>query len=245
MGAAHISPPTLPLLGLLIALGSVPAAADGGPGRGVHERLLAAEQAACSGGLGRPEAIAPLAAILAMEDDLPPRASRSCCAGWPLSKKLDPLVAAHVEYRLALLESRRGRGEAAGPRRYRGLGLIFDGQVVGPVRRPGAGRGRAGLSARGVRRRPAPDRHFAGKEREVSWREVADVRREGALALDGLLRPDSDAVAYLLTYVQSDRRRPAVLRLGSAGPIKAWVGGRVVLEKNVVREARLTRTPPR
>ena len=50
-----------------------------------------------------------------------------------------------------------------------------------------------------------PTDGFPGKEREVRWRP-ANVLRDGALALDGLLRPDSDAVAYALTYVRSERR---------------------------------------
>ena len=49
--------------------------------------------------------------------------------------------------------------------------------------------------------------------------------RDGALHLDGLLRPDTQAVAYAVTFVRSDRERPAALRLGSPGPIKVWVNG--------------------
>ena len=40
----------------------------------------------------------------------------------------------------------------------------------------------------------------------MSWRPAAGARRVGALALDALLRPDSDAAAYALTHVHSDRR---------------------------------------
>ena len=72
----------------------------------------------------------------------------------------------------------------------------------------------------------------------MSWRPAAGARRVGALALDALLRPDSDAAAYAVTYVRSDRPRRLVLRLGSAGPLKVWIDGRPVFERNVVRDPR-------
>jgi transglutaminase-like putative cysteine protease/tetratricopeptide (TPR) repeat protein len=237
MGAAPLSP-TLCLLVLLSALGPAPARAAEEPPAGVFETLFSREKLELERRLDRPEAIASLAGLLALEENLPPGRLEELLRGLADGRKLDPLVAAHVQYRLALLESRRGDSEAAA-RRYRELGLIFDFQVVGPFDAQGRGAVERAFPPEAPDAGPAPERRFPGKERDVAWREVSGVRREGALALDGLLRPDSDAVAYTLTYVYSDRRRPAVLRLGSVGPIKAWVGGRVVLEKNVVREARL------
>ena len=61
--------------------------------------------------------------------------------------------------------------------------------------------------------------------------------REGALYLDGLLRPDDQAVAYVAAFVHSDRERAAALRLGSPGPIKVWVNGALVFAEDVVRPA--------
>jgi cellulose synthase operon protein C len=239
MGAAHILPFPLPmLLGLLVALPPAPLLAAEAPAQSVSERLFAREQAALERRISRPEAIASLAAMLALEENLPPARLEEVVRALAGSKTVDPLVAAHVQYRLALLESRRGESEAAA-KRYRDLGLIFDFQVVGPFDAQGRGAVERAFPPEAPDAGPAPERRFPGKEREVAWREVSGVRREGALALDGLLRPDSDAVAYALTYVHSERRRPAVLRLGSAGPIKAWVAGRVVQERNVVREARM------
>jgi len=63
--------------------------------------------------------------------------------------------------------------------------------------------------------------------------------RDGVLYLDGLLRPDTQAVAYAVVYVRSDRARAAALRLGSAGPIKVWWNGAEVLARDVVRPAAL------
>ena len=152
--------------------------------------------------------------------------------------RLDPLVAAQAAYRLALSETRRGDLDAAHAR-YRALGLVSEFQVVGPFEAQGRGAVGRPFPPEAAEGGPGPDRRFPGKVREVSWRSGSNVLRDGALALDGLLRPDSDAVAYALTYLRSERRQRAVLRLGSPGPIKIWVGGRLALEKNVVRDARL------
>ncbi len=65
-------------------------------------------------------------------------------------------------------------------------------------------RGRVALRAtrRCARRRPLPGRHAASR---------------------------GQAVAYVVAFVRSERDRAAVLRLGSAGPIKVWVNGAAVL----------------
>jgi hypothetical protein len=60
---------------------------------------------------------------------------------------------------------------------------------------------------------------------------------QGAVFVDAVLRPDSDAVAYLLTYVNSDRDRWAGLRIGSPGPVKVWLGGNESFANDVVRPA--------
>jgi hypothetical protein len=112
--------------------------------------------------------------------------------------------------------------------------------VIGPF--DAQGRGALALALPPEQRagdRVGRARAFPGKEREVSWRPAAGGRRAGALALDALLRPDSDAAAYAVTHVRSDRPRRLVLRLGSAGPVKVWIDGRPVFERNVVRDPRL------
>ena len=135
-----------------------------------------------------------------------------------------------------------GRGPCrparAGRRAPAGLGLLRDLWVLGPF----DAQGRSGLERiypaelalpdpRGsqcIRARPTKS---AGAVRSV------EVARQGAVMLGALLRPDNDAVAYLLAYLHSDKGRWAALRLGSPGPVKAWVNGRVVMSRDVVRSA--------
>jgi hypothetical protein len=208
------------------------------PENGVFQRLHAQERAELARRVGRPEAIAPLAALIRLEEHLPPGHIDEDLRALVEDARTDPLVAAQAEYRLALGASRRGDPEGAN-RRYQALGLLSEFQVVGPFEAQGRGALMRVLPPETAEGRPGHERRFPGKEREVAWRGASRVVREGALAFDALLRPDNDAVAYALTYLQSDRRRVAVLRVGSPGPIKVWLGGKLVLERNVVREARL------
>lgn len=182
---------------------------------------------------GRPEAVAPLAVIGRAANELPPRRLEELLRS-AASDASHPLVAAHASLMLAAAEEQRGDAAAA-DRRREGLGLLRQFWVVGPF-----GEGRASFS------QPFPPetetggpdgkKTYPGKERDVAWRRADESVRMGALLLDGLLRPDTQAVGYVFAYVHSERARDAALRLGSPGPLKAWVNGAVVFSRDVVRE---------
>ncbi len=187
--------------------------------------------------VGRPEAVAPLAALLRLDDFVPAGALRAVLHQVADDRRSDPLVAAQAAYHLAVADE-NGGDAAAGARGWRALGLLDTFQVIGPF----DAQGRSGLA----RHYPPEDlagqaamdvlrtARYPGKEREVTWRVADGVCRQGALLLGALLTPDTDAVAYALTFVRSGHAGPAVLRLGSAGPIKVWLNGQVVLDENVV-----------
>ena len=63
--------------------------------------------------------------------------------------------------------------------------------------------------------------------------------RDGVLYVDGLIRPGQNAVAYVAAAVRSDRDRAVALRLGSPGPVKVWINGAPVFQRDVVRPAAL------
>jgi tetratricopeptide (TPR) repeat protein len=207
------------------------------------ERRFEASRAALAARVGRPEAAASLAVLLNLAEDLSPDRIMALVQTLASDRRTDPLVAAQAEHQLARDAAAHGDDTQA-HRRWGDLGLWGERpdtlSIVGPF--DAAGRGGLDrtfppeLAGGGPTAAP---RTFPGKEREVSWRVApADARAGGALALDALLRPDRDAVAYVLTYVRSDRARAAVLRLGSPGPTKIWVGGQEVSSRNVAREAR-------
>ena len=94
------------------------------------------------------------------------------------------------------------------------------------------------------RRPPEIGRSYPGKMRDVGWRSGDGAVREGALYLDGLLRPDDQAVAYVAAFVRSDRERAAALRLGSPGPLKVWITARRCSRATWSARPRWIRTPP-
>ena len=225
------------LLSLVPLPGGAPAPARAAATTDVHQRRYERALAELSARRGRPEAVASLAALVAIEEHLPPGQLRPALIGLVDDQRTDPLVAAQAAYQLGLMDARVGDSVAA-EKRFDGLGLWNDFQVVGPFDAQGRGGLDRAFPPELTGGDPAPGRRFPGKEREVSWRPGAGMRRLGALVLDGLLRPDSDAVAYLLVSVRSPRQQRAVLRVGSAGPVKAWAGGQLVMERNVVRDPR-------
>jgi cellulose synthase operon protein C len=237
MGPARFPLVTVPTVGALAALMAAPTH-GATQAESVFDRMFEQERVELAERVGRPEAIGSLSALIALEDNILPGRLEEVLRGVAQEPRTDPLVAAQASYRLALAETRRGDVDSARGR-YRALGLVSDFQVVGPFEAQGRGAVSRAFPPEAPDGGPGGDRRFAGKEREVAWRSASGVLRDGALALDGLLRPDSEAVAYALTYLHSERRQRAVLRLGSPGPLKVWVGGRVALEKNVVRDARL------
>jgi transglutaminase-like putative cysteine protease/tetratricopeptide (TPR) repeat protein len=189
-----------------------------------------------------PEAAADLAALVRMDAMLSPGRLAAVLRDFVEAQgaaRADPLVAAHASYFLSLEEDRSGQHEQADSRR-RGLGLLSDLWVLGPF----DALGRSGLDRIYPAELAPPDPRgsqcYPGKTHEACWRRTsAEVARQGAIMLGALLRPDNDAVAYVLAYVHSDRGRWAALRLGSPGPVKAWLNGRLVMSRDVVRPAAL------
>jgi len=53
--------------------------------------------------------------------------------------------------------------------------------------------------------------------------------------LDGMLRPDTQATAFVVAFARSPRDQDVALRLGSPGPVKVWVNGALVHARDVVR----------
>ena len=209
---------------------------------GVWDGLVEEKRADLRQRARQPEAIAALASLVQNEDYLAPgqlaRVLGELVDG-KLGGPVNPLVLAQAAYLLSLEEDRSGRFSEAGARR-RALGFLGDAWVLGPF----DGQGRSGLGRSypveeaGRAIEPRPDKVYPGKEGEISWRRApAEAFVQGALSLGAILRPDSDAVAYCLSYVHSEREQWAGLRMGSAGPFKAWLGGELVFSNDVVRAA--------
>ncbi|HEY6476769.1 MAG TPA: hypothetical protein VI456_09320, partial [Polyangia bacterium] len=185
---------------------------------------------------GRPQAIAALAELATLDEDIAPAALEAALRRG-LGPRAHPLVAAQASYLLAHVLDERGAGAEAASLRA-GLGFLSHPLVIGPF---GEGRPSFATAFAPELERGPPElgRSYPGKVRDVAWRSGAAALRDGVLYLDGLLRPDDQAVAYVAALVRSDRDRPAALRLGSPGPIKVWVNGAEVFARDVLRPAAL------
>jgi len=203
---------------------------------GPFDELLASEATRLSAHASQPEAAGALAALATLDEDVDPRALEAAVRGG-LTKGAHPLVAAQAAWLLAHLLDQRGETREAAALRAP-LGLLTHAFVIGPF---GEGRPSLKTSFPPEQESAPPDigKTYPGKAREVGWRVGDAAVRDGVLHLDGMLRPADQAVAYVVTFVRSDRDRPAALRLGSPGPIKVWVNGAGVFERDVVRPAAL------
>jgi tetratricopeptide (TPR) repeat protein len=115
----------------------------------------------------------------------------------------------------------------------RGLGHVTDWRVVGPFDNE---RGKGF----GVKQAPEDTVDFAarstGKAREVGWRPYPTPDDPfGKVELDEMLRPSSQALAYLATAIKSDVARECALHLASNGSLKVFVNGQEVLSRKVRR----------
>ncbi len=222
------------LVACVVAVSGGRAAAGAAPGP--YQETLARAGGRLAAQAGGPQAVAALAEMAGLDENVAPAALEAAVRRG-LAPGADPLVAAQVAFLLAHLLDERGATEEASALRE-GLGFLTQTFVIGPF-----GEGRPSFKTpfppEGERDAPELGRVYPGKLREVGWRRADAALRDGALLLDGLLRPNDQAVAYVAAFVHSDADRQAALRLGSPGPLKVWVNGALVFERDVTRAATL------
>ena len=199
-----------------------------------YEEVLARAGARLAAEASKPQAIAALAELAELDEAVSPAALEAAVRGG-LVPGAHPLVAAQAAFLLAHLCDERGASKEAASLRG-GLGFLRHPFVIGPF---GEGRAsfRTAFPPEAEKAPPELARTYPGKAHDVGWRAGDAAVREGALYLDGLLRPDDQAVAYVAAFVHSDRDRLAALRIGSPGPVKLWVNGALVFAADVVRPA--------
>jgi transglutaminase-like putative cysteine protease/Flp pilus assembly protein TadD len=239
VGAAAIARTALGVALLVAAAPALGAAVAGGtppPSTGPFEAELAAAVNHLEARHGRPEAIAPLVELLSLEDELPPGRIEPGLLRRAAAASADPLVAAQATFDLARLLDQVG--DAAGARAARAsLGLFSRYVVVGPF---GEGRSDFAQAFPPEAEAAAPERarSYQGKRGgDIGWRDGDELVRDGALLLDGLLRPDTQATAYVVVFARTPRDRDVALRFGAPGPLKIWVNGALVHARDVVHGA--------
>lgn len=147
--------------------------------------------------------------------------------------RLDALTRDHL--RLLLAELHHDAGEAAqAAARLQEAGVVSEAWLIGPFDN-GAGGGHElahppelGLDLAGVQR---------GRNHPVAWRHAKGLAPTGVFHLSELLRPESEATAYLLFAVESSRRVEATLRVGASDRLKVFYDGTEVFATDRLRPA--------
>ena len=81
-------------------------------------------------------------------------------------------------------------------------------------------------------------RKYPGTRGQVGWRPIVNNGPEPHLELDQRFYPFSRNVAYLVTFIQSDRDQEVMLEISTTDPLKAWLNDRNVLAAREVRSLR-------
>jgi len=153
-------------------------------------------------------------------------------AAKPFRASTPPDVAAQLDLILARGLVRMGRVQEA-LQLTRAQGALIDWRIVGPfANERGGGFDAVYDPEKGV----DFDATMRGKERDVSWRpNPAPEQALANIVLHDMLRPASQATAYLATAVRVDQPRDVVLSLGSSGAVKVWHGDTLVHANKVQR----------
>ncbi|MHC4248637.1 MAG: DUF3857 domain-containing protein [Planctomycetota bacterium] len=140
-------------------------------------------------------------------------------------------LAAWLTYRLLDIHRRSGAPEHVEAKARR-LGFITEWQVVGPFENEKGGGFRvayppeSGIDFEGV---------YPGKKHPVRWRPVPVRPPDGIIDLDAMFRPNEECIAYAVTYVHSEERRPCELRVATDDGFELWLNGRKLASHEVER----------
>ncbi|WP_224242325.1 DUF3857 and transglutaminase domain-containing protein [Hyalangium gracile] len=145
-------------------------------------------------------------------------------------RSADPGTRATATMLLMDLERTRGRTVRAAEVN-RSLGFINDYYVVGGFENEG----KSGCDTDFGPEAATLDLSatFAGaKGREVSWRKLAVAPTDGYVDLAAAVRPNKEAVAYALTWLEAPAETQVALSLGTSGAFRLWVNGQLATRED-------------
>ena len=143
-------------------------------------------------------------------------------------RNTDPHVRVLARLFMADVERARGRTQKAAEL-INELGFIQDFHVVGAF----DNEGKAGCDTDfGPESATDLRATYPTKAREVGWRKPHARTVDGFVDLSLALKPSTEAVAYALTWLNSDAETKAVLSLGVAGGTRVFVNGQKVLSSD-------------
>jgi tetratricopeptide (TPR) repeat protein len=205
--------------------------------RNPYEERLARRETELRARRSTPGGVIPLLGLLSFWERAAPEAVERILEV-ARGRRSHPLVQGYGAYLASLVAGRRGRLEEAVKLRAQS-GHIGDWLLCGPFDNQGRrGHGEVFPVERDLARWPELDRDYPAKEQKARWRPITAFLQEPRIPLGSLTDPNREAVAYLQTFVSSSKVQPAVLRLGTAGAYKVFLGGREVAAREVYRASR-------
>ena len=140
-------------------------------------------------------------------------------------KRLSPVYRAALTWRIAAMEIDRGNLQASA-REIETLKMLTDWMIIGPFSNEENG---------GFDKEYGPEteidysKKYQGRDREVSWERLRHVDLAGGIDFDAVMYPNSQVLAYALTFVHAERDTDAVLRFGAGNTVKVWVNDAMLL----------------
>lgn len=225
---------TLLTLGILAALGSLPASlheARADAPSVLDERIQdATARARSAKGVG---AYAALREIWRRWDQTDPVQVEEAIA----SIERDAAIAAPVRAYAGMLSAyaRRRRGDLDGAKRkIKQLGYIDRWMVVGPFDNEAKASLDMAFGPEDDLRQPiVPGTSYEGKEHSVAWRTLPDISPYGWLDLGNTIRPSEKVCAYATTFVRAKKggETRASVWVGASGAFKVfWNGDEVLVD---------------
>jgi len=147
---------------------------------------------------------------------------------------LHPIVQSQAQHLLAIFRHLSGDFEGARAQ-WSTLGFLHSFQLIGPFENE---------RGSGFRAQYPPETEvdleaeYPGKRGSVSWRSWNEMGIAGQVELGELLRPSEEALAYLVSWIESPRAVDAVLRVGSSGAYRIWVADVAVATADIERPLR-------
>ncbi len=143
-------------------------------------------------------------------------------------RNTDPGVRTLARLFMADVERARGRTQKA-QELIGDLGFVQDFHVVGSFDNEGKGGCDTDFGPESALDLKAT---YPGKAREHGWRTPHAKSVDGYVDLSLALKPNTEAVAYALTWLSADQETRAVLSLGVSGGTRVFVNGQKVLSSD-------------
>lgn len=135
---------------------------------------------------------------------------------------------AALRWKIADMDEARGDLDAAAGE-YAAMQMTADWMVIGPF----SNEENAGFDKEyGPETEIDYAKKYQGRDREVGWERLRHVNRNGSVDFDAVMYPNSQVLAYALTFVHAAADTDAVLRFGAGNAVKVWVNDLLLLSND-------------